>query len=352
MNETLSKFFPAYKSNNNAIVFETSLMFVPFLSVAILSLLKNTVSDQNYDIIILSNELDKESEEALAALSASMQNAQIRCLNPHDCVKKYIEEAKHTYAEINYYRLALPWILLNYDKVINLGADLIVNEDVSKLYSTNLSKHYIAGVKDIAYSGRIHLDIPKSELELSGEDTYINADVLIYDLKKIRSRYSQEEMLGLWQTYRFRYAEQDAINKLFDGHVFHLDMRWNVFPANASTSRDIEYASSDLLSEWQNAKTDPYIIHYASLPKPWEAEWIEYGDLWWEYAELSPFYPALKENLSRSAPRKQSKVTNVLDKLFPLNSRTSFFWIAKRNIQSIINEGHLNRYGMNYRKDK
>lgn len=352
MNESLCEFFPAYKSNNNAIVFETSLMFVPFLSVAILSLLKNTVPDQNYDIIILSNELDEESEDALAALSASMQNAQIRCLNPHSYVEKYIKEARHTYAEINYYRLALPWILMNYNKVINLGADLIVNEDVSKLYSMDLSKHYIAGVKDIAYSGRIHLDIPQSELELSDKDTYINADVLIYDLEKIRNRYSRVEMLGLWQTYRFRYAEQDVINKLFDRQIFHLDMRWNVFPANAATSRDIEYASSDLLSEWQKAKTDPYIIHYSSLPKPWEAEWIEYGDLWWKYAELSPFYPTLKENLSCSAPCKRSIVTSVLDKLFPLNSRTSFLWIAKRNIQSIIKEGHLDRYGMNYRKDK
>ena len=50
---------PAYAEKNVAIVFETSELFVPYLNVALLSLLDNIDSSNNYDILILSCELEK-----------------------------------------------------------------------------------------------------------------------------------------------------------------------------------------------------------------------------------------------------------------------------------------------------
>lgn len=43
---------PTYKTENIAIVFETSQLFVPYLSVALLSLLQYTSPQYNYDILI------------------------------------------------------------------------------------------------------------------------------------------------------------------------------------------------------------------------------------------------------------------------------------------------------------
>ena len=37
------------------------------------------------------------------------------------------------------------------------------------------------------------------------------------------------------------------------------------------------------------AVNDPYIIHYASKPKPWHAKSPDYRN-WWQYAVQTPFY--------------------------------------------------------------
>lgn len=47
--------FPAFNTNNVPIIFESSELFAPYLSVAILSLINTASNKANYDIIILSN---------------------------------------------------------------------------------------------------------------------------------------------------------------------------------------------------------------------------------------------------------------------------------------------------------
>ena len=48
--QSIENLVPAYKTKNIAIVFETRQFFVPYLSVALLSLLQYTSPQYNYDI--------------------------------------------------------------------------------------------------------------------------------------------------------------------------------------------------------------------------------------------------------------------------------------------------------------
>lgn len=54
----LINIYPAFEKNNIPIVFESSNYFIPYLSVALLTLIENTTDENNYDIIILGEEID------------------------------------------------------------------------------------------------------------------------------------------------------------------------------------------------------------------------------------------------------------------------------------------------------
>ena len=158
--------FPAFNTNNVPIIFESSELFAPYLSVAILSLINTASNKANYDIIILSNEIRREDQRCLCKLAEGKSNFSIRFFDPTDFVQSYIDNARYSYLYLNYYRMSLPWILKHYTKVINLGVDVLVKRDIANLFNEDMGEKYIGGVIDLGYQGRLTLDISPKELGL------------------------------------------------------------------------------------------------------------------------------------------------------------------------------------------
>lgn len=53
------------------------------------------------------------------------------------------------------YRLFLPWVLTEYDKVIYLDVDLIVCDNIGALYDIDLNDNLLGGCKDITFENWI-----------------------------------------------------------------------------------------------------------------------------------------------------------------------------------------------------
>ena len=72
-----------------------------------------------------------------------------------------------------YYRLKLPILCSNINRIIHLDADIIVLKDLLELYTLNFENKYILG----------RLDVKVKELDSLGlyTDSYINADILLMD---------------------------------------------------------------------------------------------------------------------------------------------------------------------------
>ena len=317
------KALPAFEQDNIAVVFETSERFTPYLSVALASLIACTSAENNYDIIILSHEIKQHDEAVLHGLCRGKKNVSIRFFDPTPVVENYIKSAKYCYLSINYYRMSLPWILTEHTKAINLGADLIVEHDIAELFRQPIhSDCYLAGAPDLGYHGKLVEDISPKELSLSDPYSYINADVLLFDLKKIREDCRQDEIMEIWQKKYFRHAEQDALNVFFEGRIHHLDLRWNVFPDQMSSERDILRASNESVHIWHESLRAPCIIHYAGEPKPWNNPHVGFGNHWWYYAEQSPYYEEIVRRMEAGiAPSHKTLLRNIVDKLFPQGTR-------------------------------
>lgn len=314
-----SNIIPTFEKCDAQIVFESSDFFVPYLYIALESLKKHASPEKKYDIFILSCDLSIYNEKKLKDIFYTNENINIRFFNVKHIINKYIISSRFKYFNLSYCRLLLPWIMPNIKRVINLGADIIIKKDISELYTQKIQDDcYLAGVEDFGYQGRLGHDIPFDDLSLKYPFKYVNADVLIYDLEKIRNDFTVENIMSVWQKKFLQCAEQDALNTIFDGKISILDPRWNVFPKRMSTEEYINNAPLDSKNKYESTYTEPYIIHYAGEPKPWDFPSVDYAEEWWAYARKSEYYELILYNMSERAYANKSK--DILKILFPKDS--------------------------------
>lgn len=329
----IDEIMPVY-SERKAIVIESTALFIPYLDVLLHSI-TNTISNNNrYDIIVLTEDIKDIDCKILLGTIYKYRNISLRFFNPTTIIEDYKEKNNNKYLTINYFRLALPWILKKYKIALNLGADLVINKDISDLLNIELSdKEYIAGVRDLGYIGRVNMkDIPVEELGMIEPNQYINADVLLLNLDSIRRDFTLDKVMQPWSQYKLRCAEQDAFNMLFDCHKHILDMRWNYFPERMTSIEHIVWVPKDLFREWIAASKQPYIVHFAAVPKPWDYPTVAHGYKWWKIARESVYYEEIVRRMS---------VLAVKSELFA--ERETF---GRRFLNCIIPHGTMVRKGL------
>lgn len=143
-----------------------------------------------------------------------------------------------------YYRLFLPSILKDIDKVLFLDSDIIVDGSLDKLFTTNIEGHTLAAVRSD------NEDIVK---KLSLKDEYFNAGVMYMNLDHLRRNEYESRFLSFINKYPelITFWDQDVLNKVTEGTTISIDSKWNFLPNN------------------DNVNTQPIIIHYAGTHKPW-----------------------------------------------------------------------------------
>ncbi len=148
-------------------------------------------------------------------------------------------------------KVVLGEIFTDTDKVLWLDCDTIIDDDISDLFSVDLTGYYYAGVLEPAKSKDIF--------------RYINVGVLLCNLDALRRMQKEIEMVTFLNKYQLGWPEQDCINLLCQGRIRLIDSTYN---ANTFTTNCIR----------------PKILHYAAMK--------EYADHWAykKYASLElPF---------------------------------------------------------------
>ena len=106
-----------------------------------------------------------------------------------------------------YYRVALPSLLPNVDKIIYTDSDVINLEDLTEMYNFKLNKKaYFAGTLDYIR----HLQ----ELRDFGlsSDKYINAGILIMNLKAMRENSIEKKLREFISNHNLKLHDQTALN--------------------------------------------------------------------------------------------------------------------------------------------
>jgi lipopolysaccharide biosynthesis glycosyltransferase len=166
-----------------------------------------------------------------------------------------------------WYRIFLPELLPEVDKVLYLDADTIAVDSLAPLWAVELGEALIGAVTNVFQAD--HLGRPQY-LGLAGPEVYFNSGVLLMNLAGMRSAGSSQELLrvSLANHDRLEWPDQDALNIVLGGRRLALAPRWNVMNSTLAFPWAAEVYGEPALAE---AVVDPAIRHFEgpSHAKPW-----------------------------------------------------------------------------------
>ncbi|HBF44069.1 MAG TPA: hypothetical protein DDW16_00210 [Clostridiales bacterium] len=275
--------------------------YVDIMGVSIYSLKKNRSKNFIYDIYVLYKDGTISEENKKRVLSLSEKDFNIHFVD----VSKYLKmlegklKTRDYYSITTYYRLFIPLIFPDINKMLYLDSDTLILGDVSQLYNTELGENYLAGATDEAI-----LAIPifqKYVEEVVGVDKYqdyFNAGVILMNIKKFREDKLFDKFVDLNDKYYFIVAQdQDLLNVLCRNKVHYFDHSWNKNPTEITKPSSLN------------------LIHYHLTMKPWHYDGIMYSDDFWSYANETDFYDNIlkeKQNFSEEDKKKDEATTPLL----------------------------------------
>lgn len=265
--------------------------YTKFLAVALQSLIENASKDYKYLIKVLHTNVQKEHMEQIKKYENENVNIEFVDLNYY--IEK-VQDKLYTrdyYTNTTYFRLFLPELYPQYDKVLYLDSDIIVLGDVSKLYNTEMGTNLVAAAPDdIIQTTKVFQDYAELVVGVAKYEHYFNAGVLLMNLDELRKFKFQEKFLYLLEKVKFSVAQdQDYLNRLCKGRVKLISHDWDVMP----------YVNEETKPE------DIKIIHYNFAYKPWHFEDVTYNEYFWKYAKKTEFYDEIiKERDSYTEDQK------------------------------------------------
>lgn len=270
------------------IVFAANDKYAIYCYLAIYTVIKNSNKDKFYYIYVFQTNISDDNCKMLESLS--FENIKVECID----ISKYmlgihLKESLHLSIE-TYYRLFIPFILPQYEKILYLDSDMCVLSDVADLYDCNLCGYAVGAALDVpCYPLEVHAQ------ELGGLNCRktFNAGVLVIDAQEFEKRKIRQKCLKLLeQDYKREerkliFADQDALNIVLYDDYFILDKRWNYQPQYLWR---IEEIFEDFRQEYIINQENAFVVHFAGDKKPWNYPELPMSDIFWKYArEISEF---------------------------------------------------------------
>lgn len=299
---------PAFSDHNVAIIFASDAHYAEIVSVAIQSLVDhaNLFSDaDHYDILLIADGLDDDQLRRITQIAAGKPKVSIRFLDASVFKERSQSYHVHYLSVATFYRLCLPSMLPEYEKILYLDCDVLIQADVAELYHTDLGTNLIAGVQDRAIQYIVHdwINKPKQQLKADGlnPEHYFNAGVVLMNLAQMRFERTELIFNALSGRSDLAWMDQDILNIAAKNCWMSLPDRWN---HTLHMYIPPEIASEGLqLSESLN--NDVAIVHYAcGARKPWEFWPSHFEQAWWEVAMRSPSREQLMHRLDKDEESK------------------------------------------------
>ena len=251
--------------------------FIEYLYTFTLSLITNISDDNIINLYILDGNIEEKNKLIIEKIVHNTKH-KIIFIKPN--IEKYnnwfdkIIINKEYYSPAVFYRLEIPSLIPNVDKVLYLDCDIIVNKDISDLYNIDIDNYYICAIEE---EGRA----AKTRKKIFNLDHYFSSGVMLINNKMWINNGVKEDFETFFNLNynKIMTVDQDIINCVFKDKIKSLDKKFNYYPFNET--------QNDIPSE------NLYIIHYSSyLAKPLneniKINW--YLEEFWKYFCLTPWF--------------------------------------------------------------
>jgi len=235
------------------------IAFTPNYIVPAATLVQSVLgsSEGDFEFICLTTEAIPESQQEL-----------LRHLGGKRAAWKYITIdalPEGVYIDPRYgaaaeFRLILPELLPDYDNIIYIDCDIIVRNDLERLYTEiDLGNNLLGAVFE--------------------REGYFNSGFLVMNLKQMRKEHTSAELIKTLRSGEFEFPDQDALNIVCEGKVLGLPAFYN----SIRTFWLPQY-KNDFLKIYTEADFEEMMshgtVHYTG-GKPWTILSVKF-DTWWE----------------------------------------------------------------------
>lgn len=133
-----------------------------------------------------------------------------------------------------YMRVFSPYVVdKDVEKLIYLDVDTIVQDDISKLWNTDLGDYIAGAVQDVGKTMDCEWGgVPNyKELGFTADTKYFNSGVLMINTKRWREENFSAKVISALSTHKehVRLADQYGLNVVLANQWLELDPKWNWF---------------------------------------------------------------------------------------------------------------------------
>ena len=163
-----------------------------------------------------------------------------------------------------YYKLLIPLMFPELEKMIFLDGDTLIFKDISEMYNLPFNGNYVLGYP-------FHTPYIIDKLGINSK-YYINGRVILLNIPEIRKYNKDIELLKYTadNNKKVLFLEQDTLNYVFYGKIGFLPLKYGIYLYGNFTSYMENLRISLNLTELKNAIDDPSIVHFCCCnPKIW-----------------------------------------------------------------------------------
>ena len=263
------------------LVFSVDDNYVPFLSVSIRSIIDNASTQYFYKIYVLNTGISAVNKKRLVAMAEEMtDDVSVEFVNVQNRMDKLGSKThlRDYYTNAIYYRIFIPSLFPQYEKILYVDCDTVFLDDVSKLFEIDLGDNIFCAVHEEAMSFFNEFGVYAEEFLGVPRYDYFNSGLLLINTAEYIKNDVENRFINLMLSYKFEVApDQDYLNVVCKGKVKYLDVGWNKTP----------------IPEKEFDDKDVKIIHYKLNFKPWHYDNVRYQEPFWKYAKETLFYDDL-----------------------------------------------------------
>ena len=168
-------------------------------------------------------------------------------------------------SDIVFYKLLIPFIFPDFDRIIFLDSDTLIFTDISEMFFLPFNEAYVLGYPFHTANALYRFGIHSKK--------YINGGVLLINIKKIIKDGKDLELLNFTMKNgnNFTYLEQDTINYVYFNKIGLLPLKYGIY-LYGNINKEIYMPKMEKLDieEIKRAIDSPSIVHLCCCnPKVW-----------------------------------------------------------------------------------
>lgn len=266
------------------IVFSIDNNLVMPACICLSSLMMHANQSTFYDIFILHSHDEVLETEELNRIMHYYQNCNISYVKVRDYFSDAYEVRGIT--KVTYYRLLIPKLIPQYDKIIYSDVDIIFRSDLTEVYDIEINDEYVAATYDL---GMLLSDNGQKYINTIGLNSaqYMQAGFILLNTKKIREDNLISQFTTLYKN-KYKFQDQDILNltclkrhKLLPFKYNMTDYVYYYFRHKHEYFKDV--SRKDIDDAFKHGT-----IHFNGH-KPWKKYCVNF-DIWWEYYRKSPYF--------------------------------------------------------------